>query len=87
MSTTTAAKALAAVWSPPAHPITWTEKLAVAVAAVGALVVLSGVLTTLTILRSGRPPVRKHMRPAFAVGGAVAAMGAMIVLLGAWLYR
>lgn len=87
MSTTTAAKTFAAVWSPPNHPITWTETLSVAIAAIGALIALSGMLTTLTILRSAKPPAHKHVRPAFTVGGAVAAMGAMIVALGVWLYR
>jgi hypothetical protein len=78
---------LAAIWSPPDHPFTWIGTVAVGVVAIGSLVVLSGVLTTVTILRSAKPPGRKGLRPALTVGGVIAAVGAVIAALGVWLYR
>ncbi|TJZ96064.1 hypothetical protein [Actinacidiphila oryziradicis] len=78
---------LAAIWSPPDHPFTRIGTVAAVVVAIGCLVVLSGVLTTVTILRSAKPPRRKGLRPALTVGGVIAAAGAVIAALGAWLYR
>jgi hypothetical protein len=87
MRHTTAPSALAAVWSTPDHPFTWVGTLAIMVIVIGALVVLCGVLTTLTLLRSAKSSTgRVGVRPALTVGGVIAVVGALIAAGGLWLH-